>query len=159
MTYDRVIGNGNKLPWHISDELKFFKEITVGKTLIMGANTIRSIGKTLPLRKHIILSSKPKTEFEKYGDVKVCHHIDSAILTAQSWGTEVCVVGGLSVYEQFLNDGICDYLTISWIKKNYDGDVVFPRISQYPYRAETILKETSEFITMRYIKNDNNYRS
>lgn len=159
MTYDRVIGNGSQLPWHIPEELKFFKEMTTNKTLIMGANTLKSIGKTLPNRNHVIISSKPQSEFDSFGNIAVCNDIDSAITKAKSFRTDVFVVGGLSIYKQFLETNICDSLIISWIKDKYVGDVIFPNLIHYPYKVDSIVKESSEFITMRYIRNDNKHRS
>lgn len=152
MTAAYVIGNGPNLPWHISEELKFFKETTLNKTLIMGSTTLESIGKVLPNRNHVIVSSKPPEHFSRFPNVVVAKDIETAIIEAKKFNTEVFVSGGKTIYQQFLDLGVCDRLIISWIKKEYVGDVFFPDLSNYPYKFNSVLKENDEFITMDYVK-------
>ena len=69
MSTNRVIGNNNQLPWHYSEDLKHFKEITTGKTIVMGYNTYKSIGKPLPNRRNIIISYAPVEGVETYASI------------------------------------------------------------------------------------------
>ena len=80
MTKERVIGKGNDLPWHISEDLKNFKEVTDGQTVVMGKNTLDSIGKPLPGRNNIVLN-KERIEIE---GVDVCTSIPEALEKAKS---------------------------------------------------------------------------
>jgi dihydrofolate reductase len=120
MTKKRIIGKGNQLPWHIPEDLENFKKLTKGNTCIMGLATFHSIGKPLPNRHNIILS------LEKFGipGVDVCTSIPEAVAKAKSYGKEIFICGGASIYKQFLP--LADKMYISWIKKEYPGDVFFP---------------------------------
>ena len=73
MSKNRVIGKNNTMPWHLSDDLKNFKSVTTGKTVIMGRLTYESIGKPLPNRKNIVLSRNLKnSDVSEQNIVKVC---------------------------------------------------------------------------------------
>ncbi len=122
MTKHGVIGKGNKLPWNIPDELKNFKRLTQDTTVIMGKRTFESIGRPLPNRHNIVLGPTDLT----IPNVDVCHSVDQALRVAQAYGKEIFVIGGTYTYAQFLP--IADRLFISIIKKDYDGDVLFPSV-------------------------------
>ena len=122
MTKDGVIGKGNALPWNIPDELKYFRKITNGHTVIMGFRTFQSIGKPLPNRNNIVLSDQ---EIIVPGII-VCTSVDRALEVALSLGRDIFVIGGARTYEQFLP--LIDRMYISYIKKAYVGDVYFPQI-------------------------------
>jgi dihydrofolate reductase len=130
MTQKRIIGKGNELPWHIYDDLQNFKKITSGCTVIMGLKTFYSIGKALPNRNNIVLN------FEKI-DLPGCTVITSipeAIKLAESFGKPTFCIGGASIYKQFLL--LIDKFYISWIKKDYPGDVYFPEFDLNEWIAE-----------------------
>ena len=119
MAHDRVIGNDNQMPWHIPAELKHFKELTMGKPVIMGRRTFESIGRPLPGRHNIVLSSSdtlPDT-------VTVVRSVEQA-LSAAGEVAEVCVIGGGDIYRQFLPKATRLYLTA--IDLTVDGDTQFP---------------------------------
>jgi dihydrofolate reductase len=117
---NRVIGKGPNLPWHIPEDLKHFKEQTMGKTVIMGLVTFRSIGKPLPNRNNIVMSLE-KVEIP---GVEVATSVDDAIEKAKKHNTDIFIMGGATIYRLFLP--IADKLYISHIKKDYEGDVFFP---------------------------------
>lgn len=117
---NKVIGNSYGLPWHIPEDLQHFKDQTRGKTVIMGRKTFDTIGKPLPKRNNIILGRKG---IDVPG-ADVCTSIDEALDKAKSYGEDIFVAGGASIYRQFLP--IVDKLYISHIKENYEGDVYFP---------------------------------
>jgi dihydrofolate reductase len=130
MTKNRIIGKGNELPWHIHDDLQNFKKITSNSTVIMGLRTYQSIGKALPNRNNIVL------HFEKI-EVPGCTvhtSIPAAVEYAKSLGKPIFIIGGASIYKQFLP--MIDKFYISWIKKDYPGDVYFPEFNLNEWVAE-----------------------
>ncbi|MFH1656549.1 MAG: dihydrofolate reductase [Candidatus Nealsonbacteria bacterium] len=119
-----IIGNNNSLPWDMPADLKYFKEITLNKSVIMGARTFESIGKALPNRKNIILSDNPNYK------VKGCVVVDSIKNALKEVGEneEVFIAGGASIYKQFLP--ITNKLYLTFIHHNFEGDVYFPEIDK-----------------------------
>jgi dihydrofolate reductase len=131
MTRERVIGDNNKLPWHIPEELKLFRRITSGHTVIMGKRTFESIGKPLPNRNNIVLSSTEHTS----QDVHWAKNISDALQAAQGYNKEIFVIGGAQVYQQFLP--LADRLLISYIKYNYPGTILFPEFNINEWQKST----------------------
>ncbi|MBT7542516.1 MAG: dihydrofolate reductase [Gammaproteobacteria bacterium] len=126
MSKNRVIGKDNNMPWHLSDDLKNFKKITSGKTIIMGRKTYESIGKPLPNRKNIILSRK----FEDK-NIIVVKNIDEALSLSKK-ESEVFIIGGEDIYKQTVHMATKLYLTM--IDDNIDGDKYFPEINLLNWR-------------------------
>jgi dihydrofolate reductase len=128
---NRIIGSKNGLPWHLPADFTYFKNKTVGKVLIMGLNTFKSIGeKPLPARKHVILCDKP--DYKVPGNSKDCFlvsSIDEAIKTAKELAkdSEIFICGGAFVYKQFLP--IVDKLYLTYIHQDFEGDVYFPEFN------------------------------
>lgn len=89
----RAIGRGNALPWHLPDDLKRFKSLTLGKPVLMGGNTARSIGRALPGRRNLVLTRAPQAPFE---GMQVVRSLDEAIVAAA--GEPLMVIGGGEVY-------------------------------------------------------------
>lgn len=128
-TKNKVIGLNGKMPWHLSEDLKYFKSITLGKPIIMGRKTFESLGcKPLPGRKNIILS---KTA-EASSDPNVCWvpSVDKAIELCQNI-PEVMVIGGAQIYQQFLPKAKRFYLSL--LDKEYEGDTFFPDYEQFDW--------------------------
>ncbi|PIR22464.1 MAG: hypothetical protein COV44_07810 [Deltaproteobacteria bacterium CG11_big_fil_rev_8_21_14_0_20_45_16] len=135
MARNRVIGKLGQLPWHISEDLKFFKQKTSGRTIIMGRKTFDSLGRPLPHRRNIVLS-RDQTWMQE--GVEVFSSLDQALETIerQAFKTEeVFVVGGAEIYKQSLNRLNRIYLTL--IEQEIEGDTYFP----------DVLKEASFKIT------------
>jgi dihydrofolate reductase len=123
---NNVIGNKNKMPWKLEEELKFFKQTTLGNAVLMGNNTFLSIGKPLNKRINIVLS-KSKKEDKKIDNLHYFNSIDEAISFADNLKVEkLFVIGGESVFYQTIN--LVDELIISKISVNIDGDKFFPKI-------------------------------
>ena len=142
MTKSRLIGKGNELPWHIPEDLQNFKDVTRGASVIMGLMTFKSIGKPLPGRNNIVLNFD---RIEIPG-VDVCTSIPEAIERAKGHGGEIFCIGGKSIYKQFLD--IADRLYISWMRKEYEGDVYFPDFDLNNWEvAERKDFEDFEFVT------------
>ena len=93
------LGRNNELIWHLPNDLKFFKEITTGHTIIMGRKTLESLPKLLPNRHHIVLSSKEKFEepIEHYKTLK------NLLESLKDREEEMFVIGGASIYKEFID--------------------------------------------------------
>jgi dihydrofolate reductase len=136
MTEARVIGYRNQLPWRLPQDLKRFKQITSGNTVIMGRKTFESIGRPLPNRKNIVLTRDPRFRAE---GVLVCHDWDS--LDAHIQGTAF-VIGGGEIFAQALPRLRRLYLTV--IYKDFEGDAFFPDLK---LERDFVLEEKSEKFT------------
>lgn len=119
---NRELGKDNQLLWHIPDDLKRFKRLTLGHPVIMGRKTFDSIGKPLPGRPNIVVTRDAAWARE---GVCIAHSIDEALESAKSLDSaEVFVIGGAQIYEQALPYADKLYLTI--IDDEKEGDVFFP---------------------------------
>ena len=123
MSKNRVIGNGLEIPWKIKGEQKRFKELTIGKTIVMGRKTYDSIGRPLPNRKTIVISKSVK-------DIDGCEVYDSLEVVLKKINVdELFIVGGGTIYKRALLYADKIYLTV--IDKEYNGDVFFPNFEEY----------------------------
>jgi len=116
---DRVIGMENAMPWHLPGDLAWFKRNTLNKPVIMGRKTFESIGRPLPGRLNIVISSKPG----EHEGVTWATSVDAA-LAAAGGVEEVMVMGGGRVYEQFLP--MANRLYLTHIDAEVEGDTHFP---------------------------------
>jgi len=123
MASNRVIGNNNLMPWHLSADLKKFKKITMGSPILMGRKTYESIGRPLPGRTNIIISRNP--EYQQDGCL-VFNDIETAIKKGCESAEEIFVIGGSDLYEAILPIADALYLTI--INREFQGDTFFPDI-------------------------------
>jgi dihydrofolate reductase len=123
-----LIGRDNDLPWKLSADLQYFRRVTMGKPLIMGRNTHESIGRALPGRKNIILTKN--IEYLVDG-CSVVHTVDEA-LHACNDVEEVVVMGGASLYQQFLPQANKLHLTL--VHARLDGDTWFPEWDKNEWR-------------------------
>jgi dihydrofolate reductase len=134
MTKDMVIGKDNKLLWHLPEDLKNFKKLTNGNTVIMGRKTFESIkgylGKPLPNRNNIILTRSMQPE----QGVTVATSIEESLEKAKMFGKDAFIIGGSSIYRQFLS--LADYMYLSFVKKDYKGDAYFPEFSLSDWKEE-----------------------
>jgi dihydrofolate reductase len=143
MTRDRVIGLKGRMPWHISDDLKLFKRITLGGTVIMGRVTYESIGKPLAKRSNIVVSSTAR----EIPGVTVCRTFEEAEKKAEELGQKIFFIGGASIYKQAL--AVADGMHVSWVKQEYPGDTFFPEFDQGRWQ-EIEKNECPEFIHILY---------
>ena len=123
-----VIGNKNKLPWHLPADFKWFKEKTLNKIIVMGLNTFKSIGeKPLPSRKHIILHHNV---YKVPENCFLAKSIDEALdiakkLSTETGENEIMICGGSSIYKQFLP--MADRMYLTYIHQDFEGDTFFPK--------------------------------
>ena len=127
---NNIIGKDNKLLWHLSDDLKRFKALTEGHTIIMGRKTFESLGKVLPNRKHIVFSNNPDFKVNDE-NVEVVH----SLLQIQEYiesEEEAFVIGGAMMYN-FLMPYVSK-MYVTEIEKEFEGDTFFPRIDDKKWK-------------------------
>ena len=126
-----AIGKNNSIPWHISEDLKLFKRLTLNNIIIMGRLTFESIGKALPGRKTIVVTGTPDVFMKDRNDRELyaAGSLDAALTLAGEMSSadeaKVFVAGGASIYRQAFSGA--EKLYISRIPGEYDADTFFPR--------------------------------
>lgn len=119
MSQNRVIGINGKMPWHISADLKHFRQVTWGKPIVMGRKTFESLGKPLPGRRNIVISQNP--DYRPEG----CETVSSAEAALEMAASdEIMVIGGAMVYGAFIERAQQLYITL--IHHDFAGDTYFP---------------------------------
>jgi dihydrofolate reductase len=121
---NNVIGANAGMPWHLREDLRRFKEITMGKPMIMGRLTFESIGKALPGRRSIVITRQ--VDYQQAG-VEVVTTPDAALELAGD-AEEVMIIGGGEVYEQLLP--MTDRIYLTRVHAEFDGDTFFPEINE-----------------------------
>jgi dihydrofolate reductase len=128
---DWGIGKNNELLWHISEDLKRFKKLTLGKTILMGKNTWESLPKRpLPGRKNIVLTDNPAEIIE---GALTAYSIDDAMGKCDT-NEEIFVIGGGSIYRQFMP--VADRLYITHVHLKAPADIYFPEINHDEWQVE-----------------------
>lgn len=116
------IGLENKLLWDIKEDMKHFKNVTMGKTVVMGANTFLSIGRLLPGRKNVVLTSNP-SKFNVEG-LQFASSVEEVLELSKN--EDVIIIGGDSIYKQFIDHA--DVLHVTEVEGNFEADTFFPEI-------------------------------
>jgi len=143
---NKVIGNNNKIPWHIKEEFAHFKNYTMGKTMIMGEQTFISIGKPLPGRKTIVATV---TDFSyDHEDVTISKDLFKTLKEWKEKDEELVVCGGATIYR--LSLPYVDKLVISEVLGHYEGDAFF---SDFEDNFNLVNEEKHEqFVVKTYIR-------
>ncbi len=128
MSENRVIGQGNKIPWHLPEDFRWFKKMTTGQVVVMGRRTFESIGKPLPNRETIVVS---RSGFE-YPGVRTISGLEQVDPASEC--REVFICGGAQIYERALPR--CSDLFLTLVRRQVDGDVLFPH-----FEDRFVLKE------------------
>ncbi len=124
MSENGVIGRAGRLPWHLSADLKRFKQLTMGHTVIMGRKTWESIGRPLPGRRMIVVTRQSDYRAD---DVAVVRSLDDALALARAAGDdEAFIIGGAEIYRLALPR--VDRLYMTRVHANVDGDAYFPDV-------------------------------
>lgn len=141
MAENGVIGRANRLPWHLSADLKRFRALTWGKPLLMGRKTHESIGRPLPGRHNLVLTRDRRYRAE--GCI-VIHTLDEALVLAAP-EPELMVIGGASLYVTLLPRADRIYQTI--LHRDYPGDAFFPSFDQRAWhvRSEIRIHDDPDF--------------
>ena len=148
MAENQVIGKNNRLPWHFSSDLKYFKQLTIGQTVLMGRKTFESIGKPLPGRENFVLSHSEGAS-PSPSNLKFFSSLDNALEHVET--QKAFIIGGSSLYKQTIPrvDGI--YMT--QIHAHYEGDAFYPEIP--PYFKEKSREKLQENLKIELIFYEN----
>jgi dihydrofolate reductase len=142
---NRVIGKGGKIPWHISEDLKRFKRLTTGHVVLMGRKTFESIGRSLPNRRNVVITSRPIPGVETFGTVE---------LALKSLVDEemVFVIGGGQIYSQLLEKA--DELHLTLVDTEIEGDTSFPPYEELMDSSFTLTEEEQRdgFRFLHYVR-------
>lgn len=137
MGENRAIGKDNRLLWHLPADLQHFKQLTLGKTIIMGRKTYESIGRPLPSRQNIILSRDSAFHAEGCSTV---HSVADALAAASH--QEICIIGGETIYAQFLPQTTRIYLTE--VKAAPPGDAFFPALDHSAWQETARIEHAAD---------------
>lgn len=140
------LGKSNDLIWHLPDDLKFFKEKTMNKKIIMGRKTFESLPKLLPGRHHIVLSKNASFSEE----VEVFSNINDLLKKYNNIDEEIFIIGGSSIYKIFLD--YCDKIYLTEIEKECkDADVYFPTFNKSKWNIKVLDKKIENGILYKHI--------
>ncbi len=147
MSLNRVIGAGNRIPWHLPEDFKWFKQMTTGHVIVMGRKTFESIGKPLPNRTTIVLtrSAAPIPGVRTLSDLSQLDPADPALA-----GREIFICGGAQLYQQALP--LCSDLYLTLVQRVVDGDILFPPFEDQFELVEEVL-DRPEFKILHYRRN------
>jgi len=130
MSRNRVIGRNNKLPWYLPGDLRYFKQATMGKPVIMGRKTWDSIGRPLPGRMNLVISRN--SQWQAPAGVVAAGSLQDALIKAQAQaelegGEEVMIIGGGQIYAEALP--LVDRMYITQVHAEVEGDAYFPEVN------------------------------
>lgn len=136
---NRELGKNNNLIWHLPEDLKFFKDNTIGKPIVMGSNTLKSLPKKLKDRQYVILTSK---DIEN-PDYIVVHSIEELLHFIESEDREVMIIGGASIYRQMLP--FADRMLLTEVDaEDKEADVYFPEFKKEEWKRVILSKYQTE---------------
>ena len=129
---NRAIGRGNALPWHLPDDLKRFKALTLGKPVLMGRKTAESLGRALPKRRNLVLTRSGRVQFD---GMEAVASLDEAQALAVAYGVdELCVIGGGELYASALP--LASRLHLTHVDTAVEGaDAFFPAFDVADWRV------------------------
>ena len=146
MAANRVIGDAGRIPWHLPEDLRWFKELTMGGTLLMGRVTYESIGRPLPGRRTIVLSRREGLQIPGVAVIRDLSQLQQAAGTG-----EVFVVGGAEVYRVALP--YCRDLYLTELRREVDGDRQLP-VFEDVFRFSAQLRETTEMRIIHFVNDE-----
>ena len=152
MNKERVIGTNNQLPWHIPEDLAYFKQITLGKPIIMGRKTFESIGRVLPGRKNIVISNKG---YQHEG--VVCYSSLQEALDDNTTYEEICIIGGGQIFAEAVK--FADTIHITEVECDVTNPCAWfpaldPRVWQFSIIKEFVSSSGIKCIIKEYHKHD-----
>lgn len=149
MDQNNVIGYQNDMPWHLPRDLKYFKEQTIGKKIIMGRKTYESIGRPLPERENIVVTrNKDTSQYPE--EIKVIHSLDEVVQwDRENPDEEFMIIGGGIIFKETME--YADRLYITLINETFPGDAYFPEFDKSEWDL------TSKELGIRDENNDYEY--
>ncbi len=146
MSLNRVIGAGNRIPWHLPEDFKWFKQMTTGQVIVMGRKTFESIGRPLPNRTTIVLTHSA----EAIPGVRMVSGLDQIDCADPALaGREIYICGGAQVYQQALP--LCSDLYLTLVQRKVEGDTFFPPFADHFELVEEVLTRP-EFKILHYLR-------
>ncbi len=148
MAENRIIGNENALIWHLSEDLKHFKKVTMGKPLVMGRKSFESLPGVLPGRPHVVVSrAEPSTKSllddRVHWQVDLSKALDTAKTLAKKSGQdEIFIAGGGEIYKQTLDVVQRLYLTI--VHQDFKGDTYFPQLKWEEWSVSDVVEHDED---------------
>ena len=142
------LGRNNDLLWHLPSDLKYFKKVTFGHPVIMGKNTFKSLPGVLKDRHNIVLTFKDDKE-ELPSEVEVLHSIDEFIDKYKDRDQEVFVIGGASIYKQFID--LADTLYLTEVESESLADVYFPEFDKNDFEREVVGHGSDNGINFNFV--------
>lgn len=145
MASNRIIGKDGDLPWRLSEDLKWFKKLTLGYPIVMGRKTMESIGRPLPKRRNIVISRNLTEVPEGFELVNSCEQVVSHL------GGEmiVSVIGGAEIYREFLP--ICSEVYLSYVFEPYEGDTSLVEFED-DFELIEVMHRDDDFELRRYVR-------
>lgn len=146
MALNRVIGADGRIPWHLPEDLRWFKEITMGGVLLMGRVTYESIARPLPGRTTVVLSRNRDLSIP---GVRVIHGLEALGDVAE--GRQIFVVGGAEIYRIAMP--YCRDLYLTEVKREVEGDRRFP-VFEDLFRFSSVLRDTPDLRIVHYVNDE-----
>ncbi len=145
MASNRVIGQDGRLPWHLPEDFRWFKKLTMGHPVVMGRKTCESIGRALPGRRNIVISRQWQEAPKGFELVDSVESLERLGLKG-----EVFLLGGAMLYERLLPK--CEELYLSYVFEAYKGDACFPAFED-SFDLQEVMAVYPEFELRRYVRN------
>lgn len=140
------LGKDNKLLWDLPEDLKFFRQQTMGKPIIMGKRTLDSLPRLLPGRLHLVLTHQ---ELEPNDQIKVFRDVDSLLEFVETLDQEVMVIGGAQVYKQMLD--LSDKMLLTEVEAQADADVYFPAFDRNDWNCQELCRHEEGSIKYKHL--------
>jgi dihydrofolate reductase len=139
------LGKNNDLIWKIKGDMKFFKETTMGHTVVMGRKTFESLPKVLPGRKNVVISTHSINNVE----IEVYKSIQDFLNNYNDTNEEIFIIGGSTLYEQFID--MANKLYLTEIDDTCKADVYFPKINKSEWNIDVLSENEEENIKYRHV--------
>lgn len=142
------LGFENNLIWKFKEDMQFFRENTMGKSIVMGRNTLESLPKLLPGRKHIVISRK--MSLDNNSEIKYFSSIQNFIQYALSQDEEIMVIGGASIYKELLP--YSDKMLLTEIDDEHVADVFFPEFNREEWDSSVLNEQEEQGIKFKHLE-------
>ena len=141
------LGLNNDLIWKFKEDMHFFKENTMGKSIVMGRNTLESLPKLLPGRKHLVISRKMRGENP---EIKVFSSVQNFIQYALAQDDEIMVIGGASIYKELLP--YSDKMLLTEVDEEHIADVFFPEFDKEEWDSTLLSEQEEQGIKFKHLE-------
>ena len=140
------LGKGNDLVFHIKDDMKYFKEVTLNHVVVMGRKTFESLPSPLKDRKNVVIT---RSDVKLPDGVLKYSSIEEFLDSYKDYKDEIFIIGGASIYRQFID--LCDKLYLTEVDKSVDADVYFPEFNKKLYEKEIVKEGESNNLKYKFV--------